>query len=150
MDLMVETELLGSIAFFDSFNQEQLTRIQPYMSSLTVKPNDVVLNQGDFNLHLYFLIEGTVDILVDGNKVQTYKDGGIPFGEMSIAGHTTCTATVKAVTACSFVVMDWDDLQKNVTPEKEVIMKFIYKSCAEILAQKLVMTNALAKTFKRT
>jgi hypothetical protein len=31
---------------------------------------------------------------------------------------------------------------------KDVIMKHFYKSCSEILAQKLILTNAIAKTFQ--
>lgn len=147
---MVAIDLISSVPFFDSFDQDKLEIIQPFFNILHVKAGETILTQGQFNLTLFYLIEGSIDVFVDDSFVITYQSDGTLIGEMSIAGHTTCSATIVAKTPCQFLTVSWEDLQNKLDDSyKDIIMKLFYKSCSEILAQKLILTNAIAKTFQR-
>ena len=67
---------------------------------------------------------------------------------MSIAGHTSCTATVASKVECQFVKLNFNELNGSEFEGKNEVIMMIYKSISEILAKKLVMTNSIAKTFK--
>ena len=66
----------------------------------------VVIQQGDQTGCLYFLIEGTVEILKDDVPVALTAQPGDVFGEMAalLGGHHT--ATVRAVQPCAFYIVE--------------------------------------------
>lgn len=142
-------ELFDKIPFFESFTQDQLLHIFP-LTERRIYPTGVVIrNQGDVNFELCFLLQGSVDVQVDNQFVVTINEFGEIFGEMSIAQHTTSTATVIAKTDCTMLVLNFQELQQSlVGPEREAVLKNFYKACSEILAKKLIRTNQIAKTFR--
>lgn len=146
---MMNLELFDKIPFFESFNEDQLQRIFP-LTERRVYPSGVVIrSQGDVNFELCFLLQGSVDVQVDNQFVVTINEFGEIFGEMSIAQHTTSTATVIAKTDCTMLVLNFQELQQSlIGPEREAVLKNFYKACSEILAKKLIRTNQIAKTFK--
>jgi len=64
-----------------------------------------VIRQGDQTGCLFFLMEGTVEILRDGVSVATASDRGVVFGEMSALLEAPHTATVRTVGPCTFCVV---------------------------------------------
>ena len=74
-----------------------------------------VLTQGVNTGHLYFLIEGTVEVVKDGVAVAKANEAGSIFGDLSALMHVPHTATVRAVTPVSFQVVHdpADFLEKN-------------------------------------
>ena len=146
---MMNLELFDKIPFFESFNEDQLQRIFP-LTERRVYPSGVVIrSQGDVNFELCFLLQGSVDVQVDNQFVVTINEFGEIFGEMSIAQHTTSTATVMAKTDCTMLVLNFQELQQSLIGlEREAVLKNFYKASSEILAKKLIRTNQIAKTFK--
>jgi len=146
---MMNLELFDNIPFFETFSEEQLHRIYPLAERKVFKKGDLIRSQGDVNFELSFLLQGAVDVFVDDQFVVTITEYGEIFGEMSIAQHTTSTATVKAQTECTMLVLNFQELQQSlIGPEREAVLKNFYKACSEILAKKLIRTNQIAKTFK--
>ena len=66
---------------------------------------DVVIAQGDRTGNLYFLIEGSVEVVKDDVPVAVASEPGVVFGEMAALLGGEHTATVRAVTASSFHVV---------------------------------------------
>lgn len=146
--MKISKELLQGINFFDRFHETHLELILPFFELRKVGPKQVVLDQNDLNTCLYFLLEGGVDIYVDNEYVVSLDQEGELFGEISITGHTTCSATV--ITNCQslFLVFNFNDVSGLDSNIKNIIDKEVYRSCAEILANKLVQTNEIAKTYR--
>ena len=145
---MVNVELLKSIPFFDPFTQEQLEVMGNIANLESFRTDQIILEENEINLNLFFMIEGAVDIFVDGDFVTTYKSSGEVIGEMSISNHAPSSATVVARVACSFVVLSFEELQRSIPKDmKDGLLKNFYKSCAEILAQKLKSTNQIMKEY---
>lgn len=146
---MMNLDLFGKIPFFETFSEEQLHRLYPLTERRVYKQGETIRSQGDINFELCFLLEGAVDVEVDDQFVVTITEFGEIFGEMSIAQHTTSTATVLARSECTMLVLNFQELQQSlIGPEREAVLKNFYKACSEILAKKLIRTNQIAKTFK--
>jgi CRP-like cAMP-binding protein len=62
-------------------------------------PGDVIFNAGDEAHHMYVLLEGEIELLVDGKVVGSSRAGDL-LGEMAIVGKHHRTATAVAKTAC--------------------------------------------------
>jgi signal-transduction protein with cAMP-binding, CBS, and nucleotidyltransferase domain len=145
---MLDTNLLKSIPFFENFPDDQLDIIVKFCEVQSFRAKEIILSQGDLNFDMHFLVEGTVGVFVDEKFVISMSNNGQVFGEMSIAGHTTCTATVATKVESTFVRFNYNDFQNLEIENKDSISKNIFQSIAEILAYKLILTNEIAKTFK--
>lgn len=144
----IPNELVKSISFFDQFDDRLINLIQPYFKFCIYPPATIVLDQNDFNTKLLYLMEGTVDININGEYIVSIDREGEIFGEMSIAGHTTCTAQVITKTNTSIIVFDFMSVQNIEGHDRDLIEKLIYRSCAEVLAKRLIQTNEIATTYK--
>lgn len=65
----------------------------------------VVFSAGDAGTHLYVVVEGQVDILVNGTVVETIGPGGL-FGEMALIEHKPRSATAVVKSAGKLVPVD--------------------------------------------
>ncbi len=141
-------EIIPKIKFFDIFPESSYTLISPFFSAQKYQKDDTVLDQGELNTQLYFLIKGSVNIYIDDEYVVTLQGPGEVFGEMSIAGHTTCTAKVSANDECIFAIFDYTRIKELPENQKLKVECALFKSCAEVLANKLINTNEIARTYK--
>lgn len=66
---------------------------------------DAIFNQGDEGHEMFVIVEGQVDIILDGEVVQTLEDGEF-FGEMSMIDGSPRSATAVAKTACRLAKVD--------------------------------------------
>ena len=64
----------------------------------------VVIEQGSRADHLYFLIEGRVEVLKDATTIAEVSEPGAVFGEMSVLLDAVHTATVRVSAPSSFRV----------------------------------------------
>ncbi len=139
---MTTPRTIGLIPFFHSFESAQLRAISPYFVEKKFTDSEVVLLQNKINTKLYFLVTGAVSVIVDDQHVVDLSTVGEVFGEMSLANHSTCTATVKAKGDCDFLIFSFEEMRKEVDPGlKDGILKNFYKGAMEILAAKLLASN---------
>lgn len=59
----------------------------------------VVFRQGERADKMYVVVEGEVDIVIEGQLIETVAAGSV-VGEMALVGNTTRTATARARTDC--------------------------------------------------
>ncbi len=69
-------------------------------------PGESVITQGEKTGLLFFLIEGTADVLKNETRVATASQPGTVFGELSALLGGDHTATVRAVKPCKFYVVE--------------------------------------------
>jgi CRP/FNR family transcriptional regulator, cyclic AMP receptor protein len=68
-------------------------------------PGESILTQGDKTGLLFFLIEGTVEVLKNDTRVATASQPGMVFGELSALLGGKHTATVRVVKPSTFYVV---------------------------------------------
>ncbi|MDB6172392.1 MAG: Cyclic nucleotide-binding domain protein [Chthoniobacteraceae bacterium] len=66
------------------------------------QPGEVVMEQDANTGRLWFLIEGSVEVVKDGVRLATVSQAGAVFGELSALLDCNHTATVRALHPCAF------------------------------------------------
>ena len=70
-----------------------------------LEPGTVIFNRGDASDFMYAVLEGEVDILVEGRVVATVQPGSL-FGEMALIDNGPRSATAKVRTTAKLVPVD--------------------------------------------
>ena len=78
----------------------------PWLRRDWIAPGMELIAQGGRTGQLYVLREGELEVLRDGRHITTIKTPGSVIGEMSVLLDAPQTATVRAVTAVDFFVID--------------------------------------------
>ena len=78
----------------------------------TFSPGNDIVVQGHTNDYIYVILEGTVQVYVDGKNVATMGMGR-EFGEISVREKTTCKATVRAKGKVQCLKLDIDAYKKS-------------------------------------
>jgi hypothetical protein len=77
-----------------------------------VRPGRVVMEQGTPGDELFLLLDGVVEVAVDGKHLVELGPGAV-IGERAVLERGTRTATVKAVTPCRLAVVTGDRLDRG-------------------------------------
>ncbi len=111
---------------FRGLSDAELKSVARIVSRKQAEAGSLIILEGDDCDELYLLEDGVVDVFRTltivtsrhdyGTKERTFRrlDGGshCSFGEIALIGGGTRTATVKAVTTCSLLVIDGRDFMK--------------------------------------
>ena len=85
---------------FQSVGDSALHACIDAMKKIDVKAGDDIVAQGDAGLHLYAVLRGSCNVIVDGNVMDhTISEGGT-FGELALFYEAPRSATVRAKTDC--------------------------------------------------
>ena len=78
---------------------------------------ETILEQGKCTGLLFFLIEGTVEVVKDDVPVAKTSQPGATFGELSVLLGVDHTATVRALTPCLFHVVEQPRALLETSPQ---------------------------------
>lgn len=84
---------LQSLEVLRDLPQRQLRQLAPTVDEVTLDSGDVLIHQGQLNRHAYFIVDGSVGIDVDGQRVAVVTAGSI-VGERSALERGLANATV--------------------------------------------------------
>ena len=98
------------------------------------QPGSIVMEQGGKSGPLLVLIKGEIEVLRDNMRVAKISEPGAIFGEMSVLLECDHTATVRALQACSFAIIEdpWQFLASSTGASLHV---------ARLLAHRLSSLN---------
>ena len=106
--------LLRSIPIFAPLPGTPLEHLAARLVPLRVDAGTVVVRQGDSGDRFYVVVEGEVDIAVDGETVSELGPGGY-FGEIALIRDVPRTATATARTAVVLYALEREDFLAAVT-----------------------------------
>jgi CRP-like cAMP-binding protein len=116
--LLMETEL------FRDLKPEEIRNVLKIARHVEFEAEDIIMSEGDFGDTLYVILEGTVEVVKSLTMIELYDDRGIEknkvftrfnasqhavFGEIALLEDMKRTATIKAVTDCTFYEIKKDD-----------------------------------------
>ncbi|KAJ3401452.1 hypothetical protein HDU80_005987 [Chytriomyces hyalinus] len=119
-----------------------LGRIATALSAVYFIPGDIIISAGDMGSEMFFILKGTVNIVVNGVKVGQLVDGAF-FGELALIANIPRTATVQALTPCSLYRLTRVDLMR-ILPEFEDMkqrMDIIYQQRMEKVRKEEELRN---------
>lgn len=143
-------EICTTSLFFKNLSEKTIKALSEVVSVKEFSPKEVIIQQFDDNKSLFFLLEGTLGVYVQEQKVSELDHFGEVVGEISLISSSQASATVMAESKAVMLVLA---LQEVSSLAPEALSEFAnsqFKLFAAILAQRLVLTNEKARQFEKT
>lgn len=140
---------LRTCPFFEGLPDDLLEKIVPITELEDVDPGTEILKEGEINTKLYFLMEGTLGVYVEGELVTRLRREGDVIGEMSVISAKQVSATVVAMTPVTLLTIKATDFNQISGEDADTFQHTLYRIFAIILTEKLSITNEKAKEYER-
>jgi len=114
----LENEFLCKHSIFGGLSDEELLLIKSYLQEHTYPQNTTILQQGQSNNSVHFIVEGEVAVVrqSESNKKQsriiTTLHKGDSFGEMELIDIQSCAASVVSLTETKIITLSNKDMYK--------------------------------------
>jgi MFS family permease len=109
-----EVDLLRGVPFFASLPELVLERLARSAGRKTVQPAELVVAQGDPGERFFVVVDGELDVAVDGADVATLATGDY-FGEIALLRKIPRTATVRARRESTLLALEREEFLSAVT-----------------------------------
>ncbi|HUJ34228.1 MAG TPA: cyclic nucleotide-binding domain-containing protein [Solirubrobacteraceae bacterium] len=86
---------LKEIPIFSHLSDEEARRLAAFATETSVAEGQILMKQGDYSTELIGIEEGTADVIQDGAKIASLKDGDL-IGEMGLLDREPRNADVIA------------------------------------------------------
>ncbi len=86
---------LKTIPIFSHLSDEEAKRLAAFATETSVADGQILMKQGDYSTELIAIEEGTADVIQNGEKIASLKDGDL-IGEMGLLGREPRNADVIA------------------------------------------------------
>jgi MFS family permease len=113
-----EMALLRSTRIFAPLPTPMLERLARNLVPISVPDGSVVITQGEAGDRFYAIVEGAVEVLVDGRPITTLGPGG-SFGEIALIRDVPRTATVVATTESRLLALDRDEFLRAIVGHED-------------------------------
>jgi len=125
-------ELLRRAPLFANCSKKELSEIAGIADEIDLREGKELTRQGAPGREFFVLIEGTADVVKDGQKVNTLE-GGDFFGEIALVHHAPRTATVVATLPVRTLVITERNFKRLLDGSPEIQRK-VMVALAERLA----------------
>ncbi|WP_319542573.1 cyclic nucleotide-binding domain-containing protein [uncultured Pseudodesulfovibrio sp.] len=134
-------ERLKSVPVFDSLPESHIREAMRAASIRRYEAGETIIEEGEFDNQVFFLIFGHLKITVHGTEVGQLKRLGDVFGEMGIIDGSPRSATI--TTEKTSLVISLDDAAIGSLGEASKIFTqaVMYRVFAEVLAIRLRKAN---------
>lgn len=121
----MDTNRLKSLPLFESVPDEDLAKIEPFVSEVSVAEGKVLVTEGDWAYSFMAIEHGTAEVRRGDTKVADLGPGDF-FGEVGLLETDRRTATVVATAPMGLITLDqWDmrRLEKAIPSAAETIRR---------------------------
>lgn len=107
-DFVVTWSMVARVPLFNGLDAETIAEVMRFLRSQMAQPGQVIVRRGDQAHSMYFIAGGQVEIELPGAPV--VLGVGDFFGEIALLSNVRRTATVRALTRSSLLVLDASDV----------------------------------------
>ena len=86
---------LKQIPIFSHLSDDEARRLAAFATETSVAEGQILMKQGDYSTELIGIEEGTADVIQNGEKIASLRDGDL-IGEMGLLDHEPRNADVIA------------------------------------------------------
>lgn len=144
VDYLKKSRLFGNLA------DDVLKQLLPLSEFVEYPKGQTILNEGQENDKVYFLIEGEVGVYVNDDIILSLKRKGDIFGEMSVISSKPASATVLAKTDVTVFSIMAKGVGKYSDLKAANLQNFFYRVFAMVLTEKLSLTTNKAQQYEFT
>jgi CRP/FNR family cyclic AMP-dependent transcriptional regulator len=132
---------LGAIPILKSFDEKDLKGILSLSKIRKYEPGELIIEEGQYDNWIYFLVSGKVKIEKDGKELGVLHRRGDVFGEMGVIDGSARSASVYAVDETVCLSTDASYVDRLSGNDKVAFCYILYHVFAEILAGRLRLTS---------
>lgn len=150
----VSVDALRSMPIFESLSVERLVPIARVAIGRKVARGATVLRAGDRTDFVYFILAGSLRVLVSDEEgrevILSHLGPGEFFGEMGVLDDNPRSATVEAITPCELIVVSKTDFRRCLAENFDVSL-YIMRSLVKRLrmADRKIESLALMDVYGR-
>jgi CRP-like cAMP-binding protein len=128
---------LKKMPIFEPFNQGELQTLLNMSRLRTYKRGEAIIQEGNVDPWVYFLIYGQVRIAKRDKTVTTMRRRGDVFGEMRFISRAPRSASAVAENDVACIAVDTEYVEKLAGEDKIAFGYILYRVFAEILSERL-------------
>ncbi len=135
--------LLANLEVFDFLEAADYRVVEKYMFKYQFEEKAYVFKEGTHGGYMFFIVEGTVEVIkqYDTKKHKIAElSAGRSVGEMSLIDGAPRSATVRAKSALSLIVLKRKDFEKMLEEEPGIANR-VLMGIAKLLSRSLRDTN---------
>lgn len=134
-------ERLRNVPAFDALPENHIRKAMKAASIRRYEAGEILINEGEFDNQVFFLIFGDLEISVKGNVVGNLQRLGDVFGEMGIIDGSPRSASIAATKTTLVVSLDDTAIGALGEHSKVFTQAVMYRVFAEVLAHRLRKAN---------
>jgi CRP/FNR family transcriptional regulator, cyclic AMP receptor protein len=128
-----KVDLIRHVPLFSACSKSELAEIASIADEIDLPEGKTLMEQGAEGREFFVLIEGTVDVTQNGQKVKSMGAGDF-FGEIALVSKTARTATVKTTSPVRALVIN-DRAFRALLEHSPQIQLGVLQALAERVAQ---------------
>jgi CRP-like cAMP-binding protein len=133
--------ILRDIDQFTPFSNQDIMSFLDAGKLIEYDKGEEIIQEGDSEFYVYFLISGGVSIQTKGENVKILRRTGELFGEMGLVNDAPQSGAVKAIQKTQVLRLDSSIIGKNPEAKELALGYTIYRLFCEVLAERLRMTS---------
>ncbi len=107
-DFVVTWSMVAKVPLFNGLDAGTIAEVMRFLRSQTAQPGQIIVKRGDAAHSMYFIASGEVEVDIPGGNIKLTV--GDFFGEIALLANVRRTATVRAKTRTSLLVLDSADV----------------------------------------
>jgi hypothetical protein len=108
ISLFMNRGILEKVSLFKNANEIFIREIVQLLRPMVFLPDDYIILQGEYGDCMYFLSNGDVEVVVNGQRVASLGQGS-PFGETALIQGEKRMASIRALSYCDVYKLSKDD-----------------------------------------
>jgi CRP-like cAMP-binding protein len=128
-----KVEALKRVPLFSQLTAKELRFVASRTDEVSIAAGRQLTRQGQSSDSFYVLLDGEVDVMVDGKKRATLKTGDF-FGEISMLDRGVGTATVTTKTPVRMMVMSHAQFRDAIKTSDPLLVKVLSAMGARLRA----------------
>jgi cAMP-dependent protein kinase regulator len=117
---------LTAIPLFSDLSDEEAKRLAAFATETSVAEGQLLMKQGDYSTELIAIEEGTADVLRDGDKIASVKEGDL-IGEMGLLTREPRNADVVATSPMRVIKLTHWEIRRMSQDTVERIKQIVNK-----------------------
>lgn len=138
-------ELLLGLQIFQGLTRDELRVLEPFFKILDLRAGETLFREGSRGNYVCLIANGTLDVIKEvdmvGEVVLSSLSEGRSIGEMSIIDEFPRSATVKARTDATLIILTREDFETIAVNRPDLGFE-ILKGLSRLLSQNLRKTSA--------
>ncbi len=124
---------LKAIPIFSHLSDEEAKRLAAFATETSVAEGQILMKQGDYSTELIGIEEGTADVIRDGEKIASLKEGDL-IGEMGLLEREPRNADVIATSPMRVMKLTHWEIRRMSEETLDRIEQIVHKRRQEGVA----------------